>query len=210
MNRNHLTLAIAFLTLLGSAAMARAALITNSDDPVVPYNIVYDENADMYWIQHLGMFSSYTYQGQLAIIADINSNSDYQSSQWGEWRLASLSDMESLWLNPYADLASAFEPSDYDLGEINGRYELAGQTMDEGELVPAHYNVGVYQVAAFKDELPGHLYPNYVAEDWLGAWVTAASPTANVVPEPAALLLVGVGLVGLTSLKKRSRKTKTL
>lgn len=206
MKPHRLAVLTIFLVLLGFTGISQGMLITHIQDPSLPLNVVYDDSADRYWIQDLGMFAIDTYNTQLQIIDNINGDSAYQSSLWRDWRLATLSDMETLWLNSYTDLRDTFEPSDADLHEITGRYENAGFTEDEGYLVPAHYYVGLAYFSEYKGDLPGTLIPDYVAEDWLGAWVTADSVITNPVPEPTTILLFGTGLVGLAGLRKKMRK----
>jgi hypothetical protein len=136
--------------------------------------VVYDDVAQQYWIRDLGTFNFMTYNEQINKIADINANSDYQDPFWGEWRMATESDMENLWEYSAEEITESFDPSDDDLGEISGRYEKANIAYSEGEEIEQHYWVQTSRIGPFKQDLPGNLIPDDVGDlDFLGAWVVA-------------------------------------
>lgn len=200
MKLHRLAACATFSVLLGFNGISQGMLITHIQDSILPQNVVYDDNADRYWIHNLG------YNTQLQSINHINANNAYQSPLRGGWRFTALSDVETLWLNSYTVLRDAFTNSDAGLHEITGRYENAGLSKDEGYLVLTRYYIGLAYFSQNTIDLPETLIPDIVLEDWLGGWGTADPTVTNPVQRPTTILLYGMGLIVFAGLRRKLGK----
>jgi hypothetical protein len=196
----------ALIVLIGSPYGANAALVsmTNASGDMV----VWDDTADQYWYGDLSDFTLQTYSSQLTNIDNLNDPSDPYFG-FGDWHMASYEEMLDLWEYDQYDIYPEFLPSiEYPIEDEaywKGRYDSTGPTPD------THYAAYVFGEDsvwwAYDQSTLTELWPSdSLASSELGAWVTSAGQPVQPVPEPAAILLLSSGLLGLAALRRRFRK----
>ena len=194
-----LALTTLFLSLPG---LAGASLITQGD-------VVYDDINDQYWVKDLKTFYLQTYDEQIAAIAGL---SETDLGSYGTWRMATGEDMGNLYGYDAKDIFSAFDASliserEYPTGTFVGTQENYRGRYDEIVSAGKHgitdllFQTDTSGEYSFIKKAYGSTYDASYGSN-LAAWVVVDGGT-SAVPVPAAVWLLGSGLVGLVGLRRK-------
>ena len=205
-----LLLFVLLVSAVGTNALAALVELGNG--------LVFDNDEARYWYQDLSVFTNMTYDQQTAAITTI-SVATVAGHRWGAFRMATLSDMESLWTpdkNLAAEINAVFTYTDaYQVNGIwhyqrIGRYDRFYDTTPHGFDEPAHYLARtVESVAPDGSKNYNHNSLDFNSEldaatrSYIGAWVVA---DASPVPLPASLWLLASGVIGLVGVKRRTSR----
>jgi hypothetical protein len=192
-------------------ANANATLIkeTNSTGTVV-----YDDVADLYWLQNTQFLVAYSYADQLTKIAALNSSSYFGITTW---EMATLDAMNQLWQNPASEFLAFYRTyveggTDY----YYGRYDSATGTESHFTArvvnpiwVPANSKMDKkpLETSGCQDKYsyqtaPGG-GPGYPAA-WVFADLSVMNPDPPIAnPEPGTLLLLSSGFLLWALSRKR-------
>ncbi len=172
--------------------------------------IIFDDENHTYWMQDMSLFSLMTYDEQLDAISALNNpGGEYTSPLWGDWHLASRSELEDMWKDPpneeeliytlqiqanLLEVVTIFKPARTQDGQFlyfEGRFEEVA-SVHPG---PGH-NVAILSCAA---DYSGWIDPSGLVKydmgmnDSYGNGGTGAWVAANAVPEPTTAVILGLG-----------------
>ncbi|GAK50597.1 hypothetical protein U14_01830 [Candidatus Moduliflexus flocculans] len=218
-----------FLVFVGVIILVFGAISTGSALSLVDgnANLVYDENTNKYWYRDLSDFRNMNFAEQLETIDAMNGA--YQAL-FNDWHVASEQEMQVLWSYGANEIMANFLPSSTQLA-INlpsnnmwqGRYGEVKWTCPDFfcwfvDPEPYHETADIYwkgdTVSTFfrpilVTDMSGFAYDSWVDYGY-GVWVVTdahppegnGSETPDAVPEPASLILVGIGLLMLAVIRR--------
>jgi hypothetical protein len=169
--------------------------------------VVFDDTNDLYWVQDLNESANTTYSGILLLISSWNSAGTWSSTQYGPWQLASYDDMVKLWGYSLEDISTNFNPTMTSSETIyySGRYENVASSTGSAR----HYLAGVYlpsgSSTSSSQKISLEILSIQDTSDYFmtGGWVVAHA--AKPIPEPATMMLFGLGLLGLAGVSRRKK-----
>ena len=195
---------IVFLTmlLLGINGIASATLLDQGG------GVIYDNTNELYWIQDMSTFAGRTYQQQLDDIDALNTNASLTSISYGQWEMASFTNMEYLWAYSAEEIMKAFTPIRRSDGEYDfwyGRYnEIATEPTYPAHYMPILSNYLLRSPPEVRMLGLRQFYtPDTYTDQYYGAWVVAQSVTP--VPEPNTLILFGIGCLSFAGHSRRRK-----
>jgi hypothetical protein len=172
---------------MGERAAALSVLTNSAGQKVV------DDGAGHYWYWDMTYFTNQDYATQMQNIGDL----DYFGST--QWRMATLTDIQALF--------QASSPGEL-LGSFQWTLAASSPWGVEGRIDEPVYPAD-HQVAQVLEWSSGnqvaqtgfHIHDDKSALT-IGAWVVTSA--AAVIPEPTPLVLMGIGLIGLLALYRKT------
>lgn len=220
------------LLIFGMVGVVEAVMIDNVNN-----ELVLDGITGKIWYRDVASFTNQTYSQQLDSISSLNRYYDINgdgSTDTLTWNIASHSDVLGIVANYQLDneinRGDIMDHFSYTMSDFHGNigwdYTIEGRfgtdvtygrfelyqmyrywpTITDPEYVHNPYGHGETNVSGPFVFDP--LFPQ-LQTSWTGAWATAEIEYGAVIPEPATIVLLGIGLVGLAGgVARRKRKKK--
>ena len=214
MNKTVVGFLMVFLLCFAFFGTANAALI-DIGSGIVQDNrgTAGDASDDIYWLQNLSAFNGQTYSAQKTAIEGVSIT--VGGDVWDDWKMAGLTEMQALWSNTDAELAGMFTHTYFDEGfrVWYGRYDsspvtTSGQHFTAG-LVFSGFNQSLSEKNLETDSILDD-HTEISADNWAyGAWAYMTLDGGDEgngeapVPEPATMLLFGIGLLGVAGISRK-------
>jgi PEP-CTERM motif len=218
MNKLLIGLGVVVLLFTGGTN-TNASLITYSDD------VVYDNVANKYWFRDLSLFPDKTYDEQITLIDSHSFTHEYRDG----WRMANSSEYNRLLSNGVPSIMAFFAPTTIQINQNNTaqnikyyRGRLHDDVSDEMNTVVGFFyknywpgtGINYYSPVVTSESTANIYYGAWVVADALHdtlepKWIAAqANPTPT--PEPATILLLGTGVIGLVGIRNRKKRRKII
>jgi len=187
--KRFLLILFSLLLVVGVGSNAYATLTTEIDGSEYA---VFDDTTGQYWYYYLDDMVLMDYSQQNTFITGLNTGTYFG---FDTWHMADAAEITGLQAYALSDIASNFNNSMFPVWL--GRYD---DPFYDSEMNLFHNTFGILDNFGLYVDISGDIIATGSAPD-TGAWVTT-----NPIPEPATLLLLGSGLLGVAGVRRRKKR----